>query len=104
MFDFLKSIFSGGSSENLESVLLKKPFLVDVRTPTEFAQGHPKGSVNIPLDKIQNQIAKFQGKEAIVVFCRSGNRSEQAKSILEANGISEVVNGGTWKNVAGYTG
>lgn len=104
MLNFLKSIFSGGASDNLEIVMSKKPFLVDVRTPAEFAQGHPKGSVNIPLDKIQNQIAKFKGKEAIVVFCRSGNRSSQAKSILEANGISEVVNGGTWQNVAAYTG
>jgi rhodanese-related sulfurtransferase len=31
-----------------------------------------------------------------VVFCRSGNRSGQAKMILEDNGFTNVINGGTW--------
>jgi rhodanese-related sulfurtransferase len=38
-------------------------------------------------------------KENIVVFCRSGNRSGQAKSILEQNGFVNVTNGGTWQDV-----
>ena len=57
------------------------------------------GSVNIPLDQVQNQLAKFKAKENIVVFCRSGNRSGQAKSILEQNGFSNVTNGGTWQDI-----
>lgn len=104
MFDFFKKLFGSENQPDLATVLANKPFLVDVRTPGEFAQGHPKGAVNIPLDKIQGQLAKFKGKDAIVVFCRSGNRSGQAKSILEANGFSGVVNAGTWQNVANYTG
>jgi|SRR5690606_1693289 len=74
-------------------------FLVDVRTPSEFASGSVKGAVNISLDKVSEQLPKFKGKKHIVVFCRSGNRSEQAKSILEKNGFDNVVNGGTWNNV-----
>ena len=74
-------------------------FLVDVRTPGEFAEGNVKGSVNIPLDQVQNQLAKFKAKENIVVFCRSGNRSGQAKSILEQNGFNNVTNGGTWQDI-----
>jgi rhodanese-related sulfurtransferase len=54
------------------------------------------------LDTVASQISKFKNKKNIVVFCRSGNRSGQAKSILEANGISNVTNGGTWENVAQY--
>jgi rhodanese-related sulfurtransferase len=41
---------------------------------------------------------KFKGKGNIVV-CRSGNRSSQAKSILEQNGFVNVTNGGTWQDV-----
>jgi rhodanese-related sulfurtransferase len=104
MFNFLKNMFGTGSHEDLATVIAQHPFLVDVRTPGEFAQGHPKGAVNIPLDKIQGQLAKFKGKENIVVFCRSGNRSGQAKTILEANGFKGVVNGGTWQDVAKFTG
>jgi rhodanese-related sulfurtransferase len=44
-------------------------------------------------------LAKFKGKENIIVFCRSGNRSGQAKTILEQNGFKNVVNGGTWEEV-----
>jgi rhodanese-related sulfurtransferase len=74
-------------------------FYVDVRTPAEFAQGSVKGAINIPLDQIENQLAKFKGKKNIVVFCRSGNRSSQAKVILEQNGFTNIKNGGSWEDV-----
>lgn len=104
MFNFIKSLFGSSSSKGLATVMERKPFLVDVRTADEYAQGHPKGSVNIPLDKLLLQIDKFKGKNDIVVFCRSGNRSSQAHSILTSKGIANVTNGGTWQNVAQYTG
>jgi rhodanese-related sulfurtransferase len=83
----------------MKDIISKGAFLVDVRTPAEFAEGHVNGSVNIPLDQVQNQLAKFKNKENIVVFCRSGNRSSQAKSILEQNGFTNITNGGTWQEV-----
>ncbi|HAR19130.1 MAG TPA: sulfurtransferase, partial [Cytophagales bacterium] len=61
--------------------------------------GSVKGAVNIPLDEVQRQLSKFKDKQNIVVFCRSGSRSSQAKSILESNGFQNVINGGTWENV-----
>jgi rhodanese-related sulfurtransferase len=94
------NIFGGNSNNgNLATLVNDGAFLVDVRTPGEFAEGNVKGSVNIPLDQVQNQLAKFKAKENIVVFCRSGNRSGQAKSILEQNGFTNVTNGGTWQDV-----
>jgi phage shock protein E len=74
-------------------------FYVDVRTPIEFAQGSVKCATNIPLDQIENQLYKFKNKKNIVVFCRSGNRSSQAKIILEHNGFTNVINGGSWEDV-----
>lgn len=94
------NIFGGNSNNgNLATLVNDGAFLVDVRTPVEFAEGNVKGSVNIPLDQVQNQLAKFKAKENIVVFCRSGNRSGQAKSILEQNGFKNVTNGGTWQDI-----
>lgn len=94
------NIFGGNSNnDNLGTLVNDGAFLVDVRTPGEFAEGNVKGSVNIPLDQVQNQLAKFKAKENIVVFCRSGNRSGQAKSILEQNGFNNVTNGGTWQDI-----
>lgn len=77
----------------------KNIFFVDVRTPGEFSQGSVNGAVNIPLDQVPARIGEFKGKDEIVVFCRSGNRSSQAKAILEQNGITNVINGGSWEDV-----
>lgn len=98
MFGLLKNMFSENNNEELNKII-HKAYLVDVRTPGEYAEGNVPGSVNIPLDQVQNQLAKFKNHENIVVFCRSGNRSGQAKAILEQNGFTNVTNGGTWQQV-----
>jgi len=77
-------------------------FLVDVRTPEEFESGHVSASVNIPLDEVAERISEFEGKNHIIVFCRSGNRSGMAKAILAQSGITNVTNGGTWQDVKQY--
>ena len=92
-------MFLSNNNQNLVSLVKSNAFLVDVRTPQEFAEGNVPGSVNIPLDQVLNQLAKFKNKQHIVVFCRSGNRSGQAKFILEQNGFTNVTNGGTWQTV-----
>jgi rhodanese-related sulfurtransferase len=98
---FFGNLFGASqSNENLAGLIQDGAFLVDVRSPDEFAGGSAKGAVNIPLDIITQQIKKFEGKKNIVVFCRSGNRSGQAKRILEENGFKNVTNGGTWNEVA----
>ena len=95
----LQTLFGSGKTADLKSIIDQGAFLVDVRTPGEFADGHVKGSVNIPLDIVQARLAKFKNKKNIIVFCRSGSRSSQAKSILEQNGFTNVINGGTWDHV-----
>lgn len=85
--------------ENIQDVVKNGAFLVDVRTPSEFEDGHAKGTINIPLDEIEANLDRFKDKENIVVFCRSGGRSAHAKMILEQNGFKNVYNAGTWQNV-----
>lgn len=96
---FFSAIFGKTDNSQLTEAIKDGAFLVDVRTPAEFSGGSVKGAINIPLDKVPSQLAKFKNKKSIVVFCRSGNRSSQAKSILENNGFQNVINGGTWQNV-----
>lgn len=100
---FLSALFGRPSKDKLNEAIQNKAFLVDVRTPAEFSAGHVKGSVNIPLDKLSNQLGKFKNKKNIVVFCQSGGRSHQAKVILERNGHTDVINGGSWRRVAQAT-
>lgn len=86
----------------MENLIKNGAFLVDVRTPAEWAEGHVNNSVNIPLDTLENNIELFRGKDQVIVFCRSGNRSGQAKVILEQHGIANVTNGGTWQDIKQY--
>jgi rhodanese-related sulfurtransferase len=83
----------------MKDLIEKGAFLVDVRTPEEFAEGHVNASMNIPLDELSNRMEEFKGKENIIVFCRSGARSGMAKSILNQAGFENVVNGGPWTDV-----
>lgn len=102
MLNFLKKIFASAPKQDLSQMIKEGAYLVDVRSAMEFAAGNVKGSVNIPLDKIPAQLSKFKGKKNIIVFCRSGNRSSQAKMYLEQQGFTNVVNGGTWQNVKSF--
>ncbi len=73
--------------------------IIDVRTPAEFQSGHIKGSVNIPLQNLQNGISKIKKDKVVIVCCASGMRSASAKSILKAKGYNEVHNGGSWNGL-----
>jgi phage shock protein E len=94
-----QKLFGSTAATDLKEIIRQGAFLVDVRTPSEFIGGHVKGSVNIPLETLTAQLVRFKNKKNIIVFCRSGNRSAQAKSILQQNGFTNVINGGTWENV-----
>lgn len=96
---FLSSFFGKTDQSALIKAIKEGAILVDVRTAGEFASGSVQGAINIPLDTIQQQLAKFKGKQTIVVFCQSGNRSSLAKRILTKSMGLNVVDGGSWKNV-----
>lgn len=75
--------------------LIKKGTIVDVRTPEEFTSGHFPNAVNIPLDEVQLRIKEFtEMPKPIVAYCRTGNRSGMAVSLLKQNRIADAVNGG----------
>src|SRR5690349_3421901 len=93
------AFFDKTDNKKLSDTIKDGAFLVDVRTPAEFLEGSAKGATNIPLSSVPKQLEKFKGKKNIIVFCRSGNRSAEAKRILEQNGFHNVINGGTWQNV-----
>ncbi len=73
----------------------KNATIVDVRTPEEFAGERFPNAINIPLDQVAQRINEFKEMpKPIVAYCRSGNRSGMAVSILKQNGINDAINGG----------
>ncbi len=77
-------------------------FVIDVREPDEFATGHVNGSINITARQILSQDNKLQNlpKDTnILVYCRTGNRANTAKVILQQLGFSNVTNGINQANI-----
>jgi rhodanese-related sulfurtransferase len=70
--------------------------IIDVRTPAEYAGGHIRGSVNIPLDTLTKNLSKIKKDKPVITCCASGMRSAAAKKTLETYGYQEVYNGGGW--------
>jgi rhodanese-related sulfurtransferase/glyoxylase-like metal-dependent hydrolase (beta-lactamase superfamily II) len=67
------------------------PFVLDVRNPREWAARHVAGSVNIPLNHLQERIAEIPRTRRIAVHCAGGYRSSIAVSILHQYGITRLV-------------
>ena len=65
-------------------------FMLDVRTPEEWDAGHIPGATLIPLDQIALRFGELPADQEIVIYCRSGNRSAQALSILNEEGFSDI--------------
>lgn len=95
LFVFVKKIQSKGDKQMVAEWIENGAVVVDVRTKSEFADGHFPGSINIPVDVLPNELGLLKNKQSkIIVYCRSGARSERAKQILSASGYSFVINAG----------
>ncbi len=77
----------------------RKVALIDVRTPLEYNSGNVKGSINIPMNEIPLRLDEIRELEPMIVFCKSGVRSQKVLEFLKDNGIVEVENGGGWMEV-----
>ncbi|OJW82031.1 MAG: sulfurtransferase [Bacteroidetes bacterium 46-16] len=102
MLQFIKKMLGGGPKADIGELLANGAIILDVRSPGEYASGHIKGSLNIPLNALPMQMAKLKKDKAIITCCASGMRSGSAKSMLKANGFAEVHNGGSWFNLKKY--
>jgi rhodanese-related sulfurtransferase len=67
-----------------------QPYVLDVRTPDEFAAGHVPGAVNIPHDQLAKRLAEVPKDRDVVLYCRSGRRAELAGEVLAGNGYSRL--------------
>ena len=83
------------TADELASRLLQPspPLVVDVRTPGEFAKGHLKGAVNIPLSNLRERKGEIPAEGEVVIQCQSGYRSSIAASLLARPGLTELQGG-----------
>lgn len=67
-------------------------YVLDVRTPEEYAAGHLPGAVNIPHDQLAARLGELSGarERDIVVYCRTGRRSAKALGVLDKAGFKRL--------------
>ena len=97
---FFKTLKDMMTTENIDfkEKINQGAIAIDVRTTAEYKSGHAKGSINVPLDQIKARANEFANKEVVVV-CKSGMRSAQAKQALQSHGVN-CYNAGAWQNIA----
>lgn len=82
-------------SEDLDQGVLKAQstpgaVLLDVRTEAEYSEGHVPGSVNLPLDRLED--ISYSKDTPLFVYCRSGARSGRGVEYLKRAGYENAVN------------
>ncbi|MCO5288527.1 MAG: rhodanese-like domain-containing protein [Bacteroidetes bacterium] len=99
MIQLIKNLFGIGPKADFKELVQSGAQIIDVRTKQEFQGGHIKGSVNIPLQNLSNNLSKIKKDKPVITCCASGMRSAPAKSILASKGFNEVYNGGGWMSL-----
>lgn len=69
-----------------------KPVILDVRTQSEFAGGHIKGSVNMDFHSpaFQEMLGRMERDKKYILYCRSGIRSANAVTKMQGMGFKDV--------------
>jgi rhodanese-related sulfurtransferase len=99
MINAIKNLLGFGSKVDYAQFVKNGAIILDVRSKGEYQGGHIKGSINISVDTLSNNLSKLKKDKAIIICCASGMRSASAKSILKSNGFTEVHNGGGWSSL-----
>jgi rhodanese-related sulfurtransferase len=93
--DFLSQLFSRPAINQIEPTQVKtrlaqnpRPFLLDVRTPGEYKQGHVSGAELIPLDELSTKKARIPKGRDVICICETGSRSSVAARQLSSLGYN----------------
>jgi rhodanese-related sulfurtransferase len=89
---FGRKAVEGSSPTSVAELIKCGAFLLDVRTPAEFAEARISGAKNIPLDQLERKSAGVPKDRTVVVSCLSGSRSQMAIGRLTALGYTDLVN------------
>ncbi|HZK24753.1 MAG TPA: FAD-dependent oxidoreductase [Oscillospiraceae bacterium] len=69
--------------------------VLDVRTPQEFSKGAVAGAINIPVDELRMRYQELDSAKKVLVYCRTGYRSNLAHLFLRQQGFNASnVSGG----------
>lgn len=96
VFSLILSGLTVNAQEIQADVLAKKmekqPLLIDVRTAEEYKDGSITGAVNMNVhsDEFRRSLEKLSREKEIILFCQSGERSNEALEMLREMGFQNV--------------
>ncbi len=91
--DLIDSVPNWTAEDLLQALENEEPvFVLDVRSPSEFAEGHIVNATSIPLNDLSQRVDAIPKDRPVLVHCAGGYRSTIACSLLKKNGVSEAVN------------
>jgi len=91
--DFFRSDNYGDITVNEAWELIQREselVVLDVRTQSEYDDGHIEGAINISVEEIADRLGELSADDDILVYCRTGNRSGTAVRIMKENGFSKI--------------
>ena len=65
--------------------------ILDVRSPSEFNEGHVEGAQNTPHDEVANEAEDLKKYKTVYVHCKMGGRAKIAADTLEGAGLENIV-------------
>ena len=91
--DLISHLFNRPTFHQVEPAQVKvmisqspRPFLLDVRTPAEYKQGHVSGAELIPLNELPAKMSRIPKDRDVICICESGSRSSVAARHLSSQG------------------
>jgi rhodanese-related sulfurtransferase len=107
LLGFIPIISSCSSSSETKATtpvmsLTPAPIVIDVRSATEFAEGHVQGAINLDIENgtFQAKLPSLDNAVGYALYCRSGRRSEMAAELMATAGFTEVRDLGALETAA----
>lgn len=104
--DFASNIPEGwmatGKIDDVKAAIENGAYLIDVREPSEYEQGHIPGAVNLPIRTVAQNLDKIPSDQPVLVYCASGHRAGMTTAALRELGYDNVkAFPGGWKAWSG---
>lgn len=83
------------SADDLDSYVGSSAVIIDLRSRSQYSQGHISGAMNIPFDELDRNIRRLPKDRTLVLYCQHGSQSLMACRQLAGMGFTTAsVNGG----------
>lgn len=79
-----------GDMEKFKEAVANGAFLVDVREPGEYQEGHLPDAINIPIRILADNLDKIPADQPVFVYCKSGHRAALSTAALQILGYTNV--------------